>query len=269
MIPIKTSEQIAVMKEGGRRLSWVFTQILREVKPGVSLKELEKLASKLIREQKGIPSFKTVKNYHWATCININEGVVHGIPDSYELKAGDLVSLDMGMIFGGFHTDMARTFQVRTQNLKLETQNLRFLEAGWAALMKATTVARAGNRVGHISQAMEDEIKKAGFSPVRELTGHGVGRRLHEEPEIPCFLRQPVEKTLLLKPRMVLAVEVIYTQGRPELVLAENGWTLRTNDGKLAGLFENSLVITEGPPLVLTSLKKSRLAGLNLIGLVE
>jgi len=255
MIPIKTEKEIKIMKEGGQKLALVFAEVVKRIKPGVSLKKLDDLAEELIIKQGGFPSFKTVKGYHWTTCININEGVVHGIPNDYQIKEGDLVSLDMGMLYKGFHTDMARTLCVRMQNSKCKSQDEKFLEAGREALKAAIKAAKAGNRVGHISAAIEKVIRKAGFSPVEDLTGHGVGKKLHEDPQIPCFLAQPINKTPVLQPGMTLAIEVIYTWGKPDLVLAEDGWTIKTADGKPAGLFENTVLITKKEPVILTDLE--------------
>lgn len=266
MITIKNTREIEVMKEGGARLAWVFGRVLKKIKPGVKLQKLDELAEALIKKQGGFPSFKIVKGYSWATCININSGVVHGIPNDYQIEEKDVVSLDMGMLYGGFHTDMARTLCVRIQNSKLaplakplathgKTQNLEFLEAGKSALNKAIEVAKPGNRVGHISAAIEKEIKKAGFSPIEALTGHGVGQNLHEEPQVPCFVREEIDQSPLLKPGMSLAIEVIYAQGRPDLVLKNDGWTVETADGSLAGLFEDTVVITKKNPIILTPLE--------------
>jgi len=261
MISKKSQLQIEVMKKGGERLSWVLDQILKEVKPQVALWQLDKLAENLIKKQGGQSSFKMVPGYRWTTCININEGVVHGIPGEYRLKENDLVSIDMGMFYppaGGFHTDMARTVLVpRTKNKIQKEERKRFLRVGEKALKKAIGMAKAGNRVGHISQAMEEEIRKAGFSPIEVLTGHGIGEKLHEEPQIPCLLSEKLEKTPLLENGMVLAVEVIYAQGEPEVVLNHDGWTIKTADGKLAGLFEDTIVIDKDKPLVLTQLNKN------------
>lgn len=253
MIPIKSEEELAIMAEGGRRLVWVFEKVFREIKPGVRLSFLEDLANQLIASQGGQPSFKMVKGYHWATCICVNQGVVHGIPGEYQIKKADLVSLDMGMYYGGFHTDMARTLRVRMQNGKCKMQNDKFLEAGKRALKKAIEVAKPGNRLGHISRAIEQEIRKAGFRPVEALTGHGIGKELHEEPLIPGLVKDEIEKTPILKPGMTLAIEVIYAQGQPDLVIKEDGWTIETEDQKLAGLFEDTIVITKTGPQVLTN----------------
>ena len=252
MIPKKNQAQIKVMQKGGKRLSWVLSQVLREIKPQVALWQLDRLAENLIKKQGGQPSFKMVHGYHWATCININEGIVHGIPNEYRLKENDFVSIDIGMFYQGFHLDMAQTVKVQASKQKLIKGN--FLKTGEKALKKAISMAKAGNRVGHISQAMEKEIKKAGFSPIEALTGHGVGEKLHEEPQIPCFLAEKLEKTPLLENGMTLAVEVIYTQGKPDVVLAHDGWTIKTADGKLSGLFEETIVVNQNQPLVLTPL---------------
>jgi len=252
MIPKKNHAQIRVMQEGGKRLSWILSQVLKEIKPQVALCQLDRLAETLIKKQGGRPSFKMVHGYYWATCININEGIVHGIPNEYLLKENDFVSIDIGMFYQGFHLDMAQTVKVQASKQKLTKDN--FLEIGEKALKKAISMAKAGNRVGHISQAMEKEIKKAGFSPIEALTGHGVGEKLHEEPQIPCFLAEKLEKTPLLENGMTLAVEVIYTQGKPDVVLAHDGWTIKTADGKLSGLFEETIVVRKDQPLVLTPL---------------
>jgi len=245
MIPIKTEKEIKLMGEGGERLFRVMDSLLKRVELGVKLSELDRLAEALIKKEGGKPSFKIVPDYHWATCININQGVVHGIPTDYQVKKGDLVSLDIGMFYQGLHTDMART-------IKAGGGESKFLKAGTTALKKAIQKGKAGNYVGHISQAIEREIKKFGFNPVWALIGHGVGRKLHEAPQIPCFLGGKVEETPELKPGMTLAIEVIYAEGNPAVVLVKDGWTVKTRDGSLAGLFEDTILVTETQPLILT-----------------
>jgi methionyl aminopeptidase len=255
MIPIKTEKEIEIMKEGGKKLALVFAKVIKEIKPGIRLAQLDSLAEELIIKQGGFPSFKTVKGYYWTTCININEGVVHGIPNNYQIKEGDLVTLDMGMLYRGFHTDMARTLCVRMQNSKCNSQNEKFLKAGKEALKMAIKATKVGNRVGHISAAIEKVIRKAGFSPVEDLTGHGIGKKLHEEPQIPCFLARPIDQTPVLQPGMTLAIEVIYALGKSDLILANDGWTIETADGKPAGLFENTVLVTKKEPIILTDLE--------------
>jgi len=252
MILIKTAKEIQFMKEGGERLAQVLAQVLKKVKPGVSLKELDQLAESLIEKKGGKPSFKMVKGYNWATCINVNQGVVHGIPGNYRLKDSDVVSLDLGIFYKGMHTDVAKTIRVKEQESRKVKDE--FLKAGEKALKAAIKAAKPGNRVGHISSAIEKEIKKAGLTPIEALTGHGVGKKLHEPPQIPCFLREEVKDTPILKPGMTLAIEVIYTQGKPEVAIKEDGWTVETADGQLAGLFEDTIVVTTKGPLNLTRL---------------
>jgi methionyl aminopeptidase len=246
MIPILKNEEMKIMKDNGRKLKQVMDEVLSEVKPGVTLQEIEEVAVEKIEALGGEASFKKVPNYYWATCINLNEGVVHGIPDNTPIKKGDLVSVDAGFYSRGFHTDMARTIEVGTK------KKSQFLKTGWTALEAAIKQVKPGNRVGAISRAIEETIKKAGYQPVKNLTGHGVGRQLHQEPNIPCFVREPVERTPLLKKGMVLAIEVIYAQGEPILLVADDGWTIRTRDGKIAGLFEETVAVGANGPLVLT-----------------
>lgn len=253
MIPIKTVKEIELMKEGGRRLAWALNQVLKAIKPGVSLKELDQLAESLIEKKGGKPSFKMVKGYNWATCININQGVVHGVPGNYRIQAGDLVSVDMGMFYKGLHTDMARS--IRAGERESGRAGNKFLSAGQKALKKAIEAVKPGNRVGHISLAIQEVIKRKGYEPIKALTGHGVGEKLHEEPQIPCFLRERVIDTPRLKSGMTLAIEVIYAQGKPEVILARDGWTVRTADGKLAGLFEDTVVVTSKGREILTKVK--------------
>jgi methionyl aminopeptidase len=171
--------------------------------------------------------------------------VVHGIPDNYQLKENDIVSIDMGMKFKGLHVDEAWTILVNSKQSTVSSQKIKeFLAAGVKALEEAIKAAKAGNRVGHISLAIEKEIKKAGFSPIQALTGHGIGKKLHEEPQIPCFLKEHLDTTPLIKPGMTLAIEVIYSKGNPKLVLKNDGWTLETADGNLAALFEKTVFVS-------------------------
>jgi methionyl aminopeptidase len=247
-IPLKTPSEIKKMSQGGKYLAEALEKVVQKAKPGVTLKQLDLLAEKEIKKH-GLPSFKMVENYHWATCLNVNEGVVHGVPNDYPLKKGDLLSVDMGLHHQGFHTDMATTVSVKGQKADKE-----FLEAGRLALEKAIKAARSGNRVGHISQQIEETIKSAGHFPVKSLTGHGVGRKLHEPPQIPCFLKENIKDTPKLRPGMVLAIEVIYSQGDTQMVLKDDGWTLVTANGKPAALFERTVAIKTGGPLILTSM---------------
>lgn len=251
MIPLKSAKEIEIMKEGGKKLAWVMGKI--KVKPGMSLKEINSLAEQLIEKQGGKHSFKMVEGYHWASCLNVNQGVVHGVPNDYRLKDGDVLSIDIGMFYQGLHTDMSNSIVVGAGPDKWIGKR-EFLTAGVEALRAATQVAQPGNRVGHISQAIEREIKKHGFQPIRALVGHGVGKKLHEPPQIPCYLKGKISDTEKLKPGMTLAIEVIYTQGRPGVIVKEDGWTVETMDKKLAALFENTVAVMRQGPIVLTKI---------------
>ncbi len=235
------------MRDGGKKLRQVMDKVLEEVKPGMTLRRLDEVAEEKIKELGGKASFKMVPKYHWATCLNLNQGVVHGIPDERVIKKGDIVSVDIGFYFQGFHTDMAQTIEAGTR------KKTKFLETGRKALKKAISQVKPGNRVGDISLAIEKTIKKGGYNPVKNLTGHGVGRQLHQEPVIPCFLKGKIEKTPLLKKGMVLAIEVIYALGKPEIFVADDGWTIRTQDGKIAALFEETVALGANGPLILTN----------------
>jgi len=239
----------------GQKLSQVFHQCLKAIKPGCRLAEIDHLADQLIQQVGAKPSFKTVTGYQWATCINVNEGVVHGIPHpTIIVKAGDLVSLDIGLIYRGWNVDMAYTIKVQNQKDKEEEkqQEEKFLEAGKKALEEAIKMVRPGNRVGHISAAIEQIIEGNGYHCVRSLTGHGIGRQLHQEPWVPCLLVEPIEQTPELKEGMGLAIEVIYTMGKPELKKLADGWTIATQDGKISALFEKTVLVTRKGGKVIT-----------------
>src|SRR3989338_5611218 len=248
MIHIKTEKEILVMQKGGKILAATLFAVLAHAKPGVSELELEAMAEKLIREKGGEPGFKKVPGYKHTICVSTNSVVVHGIPTAYKLREGDVLGIDCGVYYEGFHTDAAHT--VRIQSSKVKSQNLdqvdKFLETGKHALDEAIKVAIPGNRIGHISKTIQDTIEGGGYSVVRTLIGHGVGRQLHEEPEVPGFLNRRIEKTPLLVEGMTIAIEVIYNMGKKEVVLThDDGWTISTADGSISGLFERTICITK------------------------
>lgn len=256
---IKTDKEIRTMVEGGRILAEVLNEVLKQIKPGVSELELDRLAEKLIREKNAEPGFKKVKGYKHSICVSTNDVVVHGVPTSYRLKEGDVIGIDCGVYYKGFHTDMAETRRVSTINNQQITNNKKneidkFLETGKRALGEAIKQAKVGNRVGHISKTTQEIVEGAGYSVVRTLVGHGVGRKLHEEPEVPGFLAGSISKTPMLLEGMTLAIEVIYNMGRSEVVYANNdGWTIKTKDGSLSAVFEKTIVITKEGSRVLTA----------------
>lgn len=254
MINIKSEKEIEIMKHGGRILKDVLFEVMDSIKPGITELGLDQLAERLIREKGGEPGFKKVKGYHHTICMSTNDAVVHGVPGKYVFKEGDLAGVDCGVFYKGFHTDMAETKLVQSSKFKVQSSVDRFLKAGKAALEAGIKQAVLGNRVGHISKAIQDIVEKQnGYSVVRSLIGHGVGRELHEDPEVPGYLAGKIEKTPLLKEGMTIAVEVIYNMGKKGVVLDQDGWTIRTEDGSLAGLFERSIAITKSDPIVLTS----------------
>lgn len=261
MIVVKTPEEIDLMREGGKKLSHILEALLAAAKPDVMLTKIETLANTLVADAGGTPSFKTVKGYQWATCLCVNDVVVHGIPTSYSLKDGDIFTIDVGMFYKGFHTDTAWTNIVksdkrppwRTGQGQVISEKEEFLQTGQEALWRAIAQAKAGNRVGHISQAIQTTIEGAGFSVVKTLVGHGVGRQLHEAPQIPGFVKGRIEDTLPLEEGMTLAIEVIYAQGAGVVVYKnDDGWTIATKDQSLAAVFEHTISIASSGPEVLT-----------------
>jgi len=236
--------------QAGQKLARAFAKTLNEVNIGISLAQVERKALQYIKAEGGKPGFRMVDNYDWATCININQGVVHGIPDNTEVRPGDIVSLDMGLYYRGWHSDMAYTKEIRSS--KHEIRNGEFLAVGEKALEKAIDQARPGNRVGHISKAIEETIGQAGYRVIPRLTGHGVGRELHQDPMIPGVLTGKVERTPKIKVGMGLAIEVIYTKGQPGIKTTGDGWTIATRDGKISSLFEKTVLVTKNGAKIIT-----------------
>lgn len=251
MIDIKTPEEIAIMREGGEKLALILEELLSFSEPGVVLMDIDKKADELIAKHNGAASFKTVPGYKWATCLNVNEVVVHGIPTEYVLKEGDVLTIDIGLIYKGFHTDTAWTKIIGESG---SGEKRTFLETGKLTLKRAIETATVGHRVGDISKVVQETIEGAGYSIVKSLVGHGVGRELHEEPQVPNFLRGAIENTVALKEGMTIAIEPIYAMGKGEIVYEnDDGWTLATRDHSLTSVFEHSIAITASGPYVLTA----------------
>lgn len=258
MIHYKTPEEIEIMRQGGKILAEVLFETIDKVKPGVTELEIDKIAEELILKKGGYPGFKKVRGYHHATCISTNNVVVHGIPSNRILEEGDIVGIDCGVLFKGFNTDMAQTVRVTGVRKDLKKPDVfevdKFLETGKKALKKAISVAVEGNRIGDISKTIQDIVEGQNYSIVRSLIGHGVGKKLHEEPEVPGYLSKKIEKTSKLLPGMTIAIEVIYNMGSPEVSYSSaDGWTISTSDGSLSGLFERTVAITESGTEVLTN----------------
>lgn len=254
-VSFKSEKQIAAMAEGGEKLGQILTEVLEKVTPGVSTLEIDSWIEDRIISVGGEPSFKTVPGYHWSSCVGLNEEVVHSIPKKDRvLKTGDLLKIDLGMVWKGFHTDLAWTIEVQSAENKGQNYRNEFLEAGERALAEAIKMAVPGNRVGHISEKIQETLKRAGYQPVKILTGHGVGRKLHEDPLIPGVLQGRIADTPELAEGMTLAIEIIYGLSSGDVVLENDGWTVSTKDGKIAGLFEKTIAITGDSPLILTPL---------------
>lgn len=251
-IRIKTQDQIKIMHEGGQKLGHIRDELITAVEAGVNAMEIEKLANNLIERCGGKASFKMVPGYSWATCINVNNGVVHGIPkESTVFNSGDVVSVDVGLFYKGFHTDTSASKVVGEDKNKQQ-----FLRVGRQALDMAIAQAQPGNHIYDISKAFQDIIEDAGYNVVRALTGHGVGVDLHEAPFVPCFVEKGANARLKspeIVPGMVLALEIMYTQGSGEVDTAEDGWTIVTVDGKISALFEETVAVQKDGPIVLTN----------------
>ena len=226
-----------------RQALYDFTQV------GVTPLQVEYKARELIKAEGGELSFTKVPGYRWATCININDGVVHGIPTSeVPFNDGDLVTVDVGVYYRGYHTDAAFSKVVGTSSAAKD----RFLEAGLEGLRLAIAAVKPGAHIGDISEAMESTLKKYGYHATKELTGHGVGKELHEEPMISNVVVGPVEKTPIIQLGQTLAIEIIYVEGKPSLLLEEDGWTISTKDGTLSAVHEETVVVTDDGCSILT-----------------
>lgn len=242
--------KIAAMTLGGEMLGKVRQSLYEFTRVGVSPSEIEIEARRLIRAAGAELSFTKVPGYSWATCINLNDGVVHGIPTSTApLKSGDLVTVDVGVYYKGYHTDSAFTKVVGVAS----SAQQRFLQAGLEGLKLAIEAVKPGNRIGDISLAMDQTMKKYGYHCTKELTGHGVGHDLHEEPMISNVVTAPRDKTPLIVEGQTLAIEIIYVEGSPSLVMEEDNWTISTKDGKMAAVHEETVAVTADGCSILTT----------------
>lgn len=239
--------RIQAMREGGRHLGRIRQELASFTKVGTTFEAIEAEAQRLIKVAGAKPSFSTVPGYSWATCIMKNDELCHGIPKHKRAEDGDVITIDVGLIWQGFHLDTTTTFIVGTVDpLKEE-----FLEIGRRALAKAIKKAVPGNSVYDISFAMQKITEEHGCNVVYQLTGHGVGEVLHGAPEIPC-LAQKADKRVKLAVGQTIAIEIMYAAGDAFLVLDKDGWTYRTEDGSLSGMFEETVLVTEKGPEILT-----------------
>lgn len=247
MIYLKTEEEINLIKESAQVLGKAHAEVAQWVKPGITTKKLDTIAEDYIRSYGGIPSFKGFNNFPASLCMSVNEVVVHGIPGNYELKDGDIVSIDCGVKLNGFHSDSAYTYPVG----EVSKEVMDLLTATKKSLYKGIEQAVDGLRVGDIGFAVQHYCEERGYTVVRELVGHGVGRELHESPEVPNYGKRG--KGLRLKEGMVLAIEPMINLGTKSVMQEKDGWTIRTTDRKYSAHFEHTVVVRKGKAEILTT----------------
>lgn len=247
MIPLKSEKDLKMLKKSGKILARVMKKVERYVRPGVSTFEIDSLAEELVLKEKALPAFKGYKGFPATLCVSINEEIVHGIPGSRRLKEGDIISLDLGVNFQGYFCDAAITLGVGKINPGLQ----KLIEVAKTALSIGITSARIENHLSDISFGIQDYVEKHGFSVVRQFVGHGIGSKLHEEPEIPNFGRP--HQGPVLKKGMVFAIEPMVNMGTWEAEILDNGWTAVTKDRLPSAHFEHTVAITERGPEILTN----------------
>jgi methionyl aminopeptidase len=247
MIVLKSNQEIAAMARAGRVVADSLALLAEAIRPGVTTGELDRVAEEYIRSQAGVPTFKGYQGFPASICTSPNSMVVHGIPGAYRLAEGDLLSVDVGVTLGGFVADSAYTFAVG----EIGDEAQRLLDAAQAALEAGIAEARAGKHVGDISAAVQRTTEEAGFSVVRSLVGHGIGRSMHEEPQIPNY-GEP-GRGAVLAPGMTLAIEPMINAGGADVWVAEDRWSISTEDGSLSAHFEHTVAVTEDEPRILTA----------------
>jgi methionyl aminopeptidase len=248
MIFVKSGDEIALIREGAEILSKVHGQIAQEIRPGIKTQELDALAEVFIRDSGGVPSFKGYKKFPATLCTSVNEYVVHGIPSNYVLQEGDIIAIDCGVYYKGFHSDAAFTYPVGA----VSSEVMHLLQVTKEALYCGVEEAKAGNRVGDISHAIQHHVQNYGYSVVRELVGHGVGRSLHEDPQVPNYGKKG--SSVQLKQGMVLAIEPMINLGKRQIV-QEKGGQFRTLDRKVTAHFEHTVAVLENKAEILTTYK--------------
>lgn len=248
VIIIKSYREIEQLKRSNAIVAEVFQELKKTIAPGITTKELDQIAEKIILSRKAIPAFKGYRGFPATLCVSINEEVVHGIPSQRKLKAGDIVSLDVGAILDGYYGDAAITLAVG----EVDQEAKRLLEVTEKALSIGIKETKAGNRLFDISYAIQEWVERHHFSVVRDFVGHGIGKNLHEEPQIPNF-GSPHQGPRLEK-GMVFALEPMVNEGTHEVRVLSDGWTVVTVDGKRSAHFEHTLVITDGGAEILSIL---------------
>ena len=246
MIELKSEREIRIIRENGRIVGLTLSYLKEKIKSGIKTIELDKLAEEFIVKKNAIPAFKGYRGYPGNICASVNNEVVHGIPGERVLKEGEIISVDVGVLKNGFYADGAWTFPVG----EISNQNKRLLEVTLKSLEAGISQAQVGNRLGDISNAVQATAEKNGYSVVRDLTGHGIGRHMHEDPPVPNF--GSPGSGLLLKEGMVLAIEPMVNAGGYEIKTLEDNWTVVTLDGSLSAHFEHTIAVTQNGVEILT-----------------
>lgn len=235
------------MRAGGKKMRVVKKALQDFVEVGTTFEAIEAKAQELIRSQGGVPNFALVPGYHWATCVMKNDELCHGIPKNKIVDDGDLITIDVGMLYEGWHLDTTISFGVGA----VSTEVAHFLEIGMQSLKKAIAKARVGSSVYDVSSAMQRVVERAGFGVAYQLTGHGIGEELHMDPSIPCVADRS-DKKIKLYPGQTIAIEIMYAAGDATVILDADKWTYRTEDGSLSGMFEETVLVTQNGPEILT-----------------
>ena len=247
MITLKSSHEIDLMRQAGKITAAARALAGEMVKPGVTTQEIDKAVEAFIRKQGAVPSFLNYNGYPASACISVNDEVIHGIPGKRVLQEGDIVSIDVGAYIGGFHGDCAATFACG----KISDEAQRLIDVTRQSFFEGIKFAKEGCRVQDISTAVQTYVESHGFSVVREFVGHGVGAHLHESPEVPNFGRLGRGPRLLRG--MTLAIEPMVNLGGAAILQLNDGWTVKTRDGKLSAHYENTILVTDGEPEILTA----------------
>ena len=247
MITLKSSHEIDLMRQAGKITAAARALAGEMVRPGVTTQEIDKAVEEFIRKQGAVPSFLNYNGYPASACISVNDEVIHGIPGKRVLQEGDIVSIDVGAYIGGFHGDCAATFACG----KISDEAQRLINVTRQSFFEGIKFAKEGCRVQDISAAVQAYVEGQGFSVVREFVGHGVGAHLHESPEVPNFGRSGRGPRLLRG--MTLAIEPMVNLGSAAILQLNDGWTVKTRDGKLSAHYENTILITDGEPEILTA----------------
>ena len=249
MVSIKSQNEIALMREAGKLLAKTHEELKNAIRPGISTLEIDKLGEKIIRGYGCIPSFLNYNGFPASICVSVNDEVVHGIPSRNRiLKEGDIVSLDAGLIYKGYHADAARTHAVGN----VSNNAKKLIEVTEKSFFEGIKMAKDGNHLHDISNAIADYCESFGYGVVRDLVGHGIGKELHEDPQIPNFRQR--RRGIKLQKGMTLAIEPMINEGTYEVAWLDDDWTVVTDDGALSAHYENTILITDGEPEILTIL---------------